>query len=89
METKPIGKLAILLGKDGREIKRPSQVDAIISWNHKDGVAYAFGKDGKLIAELHNARIEYIENRNIRISGIELIDIEGNVYLAQMWHYVM
>lgn len=80
-----MGKLSVLMDANGRQIPNPKTIEASISWTAKDGIAQAFGVSNSLIAELHGARIDWIEAGGIRLSGME--PVSGNIYRIQQWQY--
>lgn len=82
-----MGTLALLIDRQGRQIEIPSAVEAAVSWNAKDGMAYAFTPSGQRIAELHNARVEWIEAGGIRLSGMEPANPDATAFRAQAWQY--
>lgn len=80
-------KITKLYDKNGKLIKNPSSIDGSISWQSKSGEAYAFGVDGKkLIAELQNAMVIWIEVNGLRIRGAEPVDINATKFILQEWH---
>lgn len=82
-----MGTIAKLFADDGSQHRQPAEYEASVSWRSADGVAQAFGTDNRLIAELHGARIEWIEAGGIRIVGMEAVDATMARFRAQAWHY--
>jgi hypothetical protein len=76
-----------LYAEDGSQYTDPVARPASVSWRATDGVAQAFGPDNRLLAELHCARVEWIEAGGIRIVGTEAIDSTLTRFRAQAWHY--
>jgi hypothetical protein len=70
----------------GASIAQPEPVEATVSWRQADGVAQAFA-DGRMIAELRNARPEWIEAGGIRIVGMEPTTVEATTFRAQAWQH--
>jgi|JI6StandDraft_1071083.scaffolds.fasta_scaffold229708_3 hypothetical protein len=83
-----MGKLALLMDHSGSEVHNPSPIEASISWTARDGKAQAFNDSGKMVAELHCARIQWIEAGGIRIIGMEAMTPGDTTYRAQAWHYI-
>ncbi len=65
----------------------PVPVIAMVSWRTADGIAQAFGADGKMVAELRGARVEWIEAGGIRIVGMEPVNQEASQFRIQSWQY--
>lgn len=82
-----MGQLAILMDNNGRQIANPIVVDASVSWAARDGVAQAFDGSGARIAELHGARVEWIEAGGIRLSGMEPTNPGATAFRAQAWQF--
>lgn len=81
-----MGSLAKLFDEQGGAIANPSVIEAAISWNTKDGVAQAF--DGRrMVAELHGARVEWIELGGIRLTGMEPVNSQATAFRLQSWHF--
>lgn len=79
--------LAMLLDKTGCPIASPEQLNASVSWSARDGLAQAFDANGKRVAELHNARVEWIELSGIRIVGMEPSNLAATAFRLQAWQY--
>lgn len=79
--------LAILFDKSGRPIASPVTMEATVSWAARDGMAQAFNAAGQRIAELHNARIDWIEAGGIRIIGMEPTNPGATAFRLQSWQY--
>lgn len=75
-----------LFDDTGASIEQPELVIATVSWRQADGVAQAFA-NGRVIAELRNARPEWIEAGGIRIVGMEPTTPEAMTFRAQAWQY--
>lgn len=82
-----MGQLAILMDKSGKHIANPIVADASLSWAARDCVAQAFDESGKRIAELHGARVEWIEAGGIRLSGMEPTNPSATAFRAQAWQF--
>lgn len=76
-----------LYAEDGTAIGEPVAFVGEVSWRLTDGQAQAFSPDGKLLAEMHNAKVEWIEAAGIRISGMEALDSSNTKFRVQAWHY--
>lgn len=79
--------LCKLYAADGRAAAAPEPIQAEVSWRAADGLAQAFRSDGKLVAELQNARIEWVEAGGIRFSGMEATDETNTEFRVQAWQY--
>lgn len=79
--------IAKLYAEDGSQDADPVAIPATVSWRAKDGVAQAFAPDNRLLAELHSARVEWVELGGIRIVGMEAVDAAMTRFRAQAWHY--
>lgn len=79
--------IAKLLAEDGSQYAQPVAREASVSWRANDGIAQAFDIEGRLLAELHGARVEWIEAGGIRITGMEATDATMTRFRAQAWHY--
>ena len=77
--------VAVLFNKQGRSAQSPKVIEATVSWSAQDGVAQAFDASGRLVAKLHNARIEWIEAGGVRISGMEPTDASETSFRVQAW----
>lgn len=82
-----MGQLAILMDSKGRQIASPEAVEAAVSWAARDGVAQAFNASGKRIAELHGARVEWIEAGGVRLVGMEPTNPGATAFRAQAWQF--
>lgn len=87
LPRKPMPTLTFLFDANGREIPNPPMIPASVSWTTRDGIAQAFDPHGKRIAELRNARIEWIEAGGIRITGMEPMNPAGTSFRIQAWQY--
>ena len=77
--------VAVLFNKQGRSAQSPKVIEATVSWSAQDSVAQAFDASGRLVAKLHNARIEWIEAGGVRISGMEPTDASETSFRVQAW----
>ncbi|ENO78046.1 hypothetical protein B447_15074 [Thauera sp. 27] len=77
--------VAILFSKQGRAAQSPKLIEATVSWSAQDGVAQAFDASGRMVAKLHNARIDWIEAGGVRISGMEPTDSSETAFRTQAW----
>ena len=77
--------VAVLFNKQGRSAQSPKVIEATVSWSAQDSVAQAFDASGRLVAKLHNARIEWIEAGGVRISGMEPTDASETTFRVQAW----
>lgn len=77
--------VAILFSKQGRAAQSPKVIEASVSLSAQDGVAQAFDASGRMVAKLHNARIEWIEAGGVRISGMEPTDLSETTFRVQAW----
>jgi hypothetical protein len=75
-----------LFDDTGASIANREPVTATVSWRRADGVAQAFS-NGRLIAELRNARPEWVEAGGIRIAGMEPFTPEATAFRAQAWQH--
>lgn len=82
-----MGQLAILMDAKGRQIANPVFLEAAVSWSARDGQAQAFDTAGRRIAELNNARVEWIEASGIRLSGMEPTTPSATAFRIQQWQY--
>lgn len=82
-----VSTLALLIDKHGRQIASPKTVEATVSWRASDSVAQAFTPSGQLVAELHCARIDWLDVSGLRIVGMEPNGTVVTKYRAQSWHY--
>lgn len=80
-------RLCKLYGLDGVAVAAPVSFPAQVSWRAADGIAQAFDSAGKLVAEMHNARIEWIEGGGIRFCGMEATDATYTAFRVQAWQY--
>ncbi len=83
-------KFAKLLDAQGRPIERPKTVPGSVSFNAREGVAHAWGADGKtLLAEMVKARVEWIGAAGLRLEGMEPFEgPKGTQYRAMEWSLV-
>jgi len=77
--------VAVLFSKQGRAAQSPKVIEATVSWSAQDGVAQAFDASGRMVAKLHNARIDWIEAGSVRISGMEPTDPSETTFRVQAW----
>lgn len=82
-----MGTVCKLFDDDGRMISDPVPVTATVSWRTIDGIAQAFGDDGRMLAELRGARVEWIEAGGIRIAGMEPVNQAAMQFRIQAWPY--
>lgn len=82
-------KFAKLMNKSGGQIDAPEAQDGSVSFDQRDGKAYAWGADGKtLLAELVGARVVWIGAAGLRLEGLEPIDLSATKYRAQAWQLI-
>lgn len=79
--------LAMLFDNAGRSVANPESMAATVSWSARDGVAQAFNATGQRVAELHNARVEWIEAGGIRLTGMEPTNPGATAFRLQSWQY--
>lgn len=79
--------IAVLFDCLGRPIDSPKPIEATLSWKNREGIAQAFDTGGKLIAELHHARVDWIDAGGIRLTGMEPISPAGTAFRLQAWQY--
>lgn len=80
-------KFAKLLSDDGSRLPSPDAVDSTVSFDVRDGVAQAWGPDGKtMLANLVSARVSWIGPKGMRIEGMEPFD-RGQIthFRAMQW----
>lgn len=82
-----MGKLAILIDTKGRQVSRPLEIAATVSWAAKDAIAQAYDANGKLVHELHGARVDWIEAGGIRLTGMEPLYPGATAFRLQQWQY--
>ena len=76
-----------LIDDDGNPVAEPVLMDAAVSWRAADGIAQAFDSDGRIVAEIRNARVDWIEAGGIRFVGVETTAPGGTAVRAQEWQY--
>lgn len=76
--------LFLLFDKKGRRLEKPKPIYATLTWDANSGKALAL-QDGKVVAELHHARVLAIESNMVRLMGMEPI-VEDR-YRLQEWCY--
>jgi len=82
-------QFAKIMDKKGRQIARPMACDGSVSWDATNGVAQAWGADGKtLLAEMRNARVIWIGAAGIRMEGHEPIDMLASRYRLMQWQVI-
>lgn len=80
-------KFAKLMTTTGSQIASPKAVEGSVSYDAKEGKAYAWAADGRtLLAELVGARVTWIGATGLRMEGLEPIDMAGMRFRAQAWH---
>lgn len=83
-------KFAKLLDEAGRRVREPLAVPASVSFDAREGVAQAWGDDGKrLLAEMVKARVVWIGAAGARIEGMETFEGPGGTqFRAMEWQQI-
>lgn len=79
--------IAFLFDCVGRSVDSPKPIEATLSWTNREGIAQAFDANGKLIAELHHAHVDWIDAGGVRLTGMEPIPPAGTAFHLQAWQY--
>lgn len=77
--------VTLLFGKDGRPTQTPQIIEATVAWYANENIAHAIDLQGRLVASLHNARIDWIMPNGFRMSGMESIDATATSFRVQAW----
>lgn len=82
-------KFAKLMSDEGVYIAEPVAQEGSISFDQKDGKAFAWGADGRtLLAEMVGARIVWIAAAGVRLEGLEPADLGAKTFRAQAWQLI-
>ncbi len=80
-------KIAKLLDDNGAGIDNQEFIEGSVSFDVRDGVAQAWGSDGKtLVASMVKARVVWMGLKGLRIDGMEVYHERGLMkYRAMEW----
>lgn len=82
-------EFAKLFDDKGRQIAKPKSVACSVSFDSSNGLAYAWGEDGKtLLAEMRGARVVWIGAAGIRMEGMEPIDLSTSRFRLMQWQVI-
>lgn len=83
-------KFAKLLDDSGRTLREPVAVPGSVSFKASDGVAQAWGDDGRTLhAEMVKARVAWIGAAGLRLEGMEPFEgPDGTRYRAMEWQLI-
>lgn len=77
--------VTLLFGKNGHPAQTPQIIEATVAWYANENIAHAIDLQGRLVASLHNARIDWIMPNGFRMSGMESIDATATSFRVQAW----
>ena len=78
-----------LIDEKGAQIPDPTPQVGSVSFDVKDGRAYAWAEDGKtMLAELHAARVLWIGAAGVRLEGHEPIESHGLRFRLMQWQLI-
>lgn len=82
-------QIAKLIDANGGQIKHPKAFVGSVSWDAKEGKAFAWAADGKTQqAEMIGARVAWIGPEGMRIEGQEPTNLTATRFRLQMWQVI-